>query len=212
MKMTSDLIDKRIVFVGASGHGKVCAEIAKLNGYSDIFFLDDDNSVKKCGIYDVQGTTKDIDKYIDENTSFFVSIGNCEHRARIQSEIEHIGGKVATLVHPGSIVSSESVIGTGSVVMAGAVINPCTTLGKGVIVNTGSSVDHDCNIGDWCHVSVGSHVCGTVKVDSKSWVGAGSIIVNNISVCDGCVIGAGAVVVKDIYESGTYIGIPARKV
>lgn len=210
--MTSDGIGNRIVFVGASGHGKVCAEIAALNGYADILFLDDDIYVKKCGKYDVYGSTQDVDKFIDINTSFFVSIGNCEHRSRIQNEIEQKGGKVVTLIHPESIVSSESIIGSGSVVMAGAVINPCATLGKGVIVNTCSSVDHDCNIGDWCHVSVGAHVCGTVCVDSRTWLGAGSVIVNNICISSDCMIGAGAVVVEDIHESGKYIGVPAKKV
>ena len=35
----------RLVIVGASGHGKVVADIAQLNGYTDIVFLDDNKSV-----------------------------------------------------------------------------------------------------------------------------------------------------------------------
>ena len=31
----------RITIIGASGHGKVVADIARLNGYMDIVFLDD---------------------------------------------------------------------------------------------------------------------------------------------------------------------------
>ena len=42
--------------------------------------------------------------------------------------------------------------------------------------------------------------------------GAGSTVIDHISICDNVMIGAGAVVVKDIMESGTYVGIPARKV
>jgi hypothetical protein len=34
----------RLIVIGASGHGKVVADIAVLNGYEDIVFLDDDES------------------------------------------------------------------------------------------------------------------------------------------------------------------------
>ena len=52
----------KLVIIGASGHGKVIADIAKLNGYQEIIFLDDDPTKHKNGPYDVVGTTKDIDK------------------------------------------------------------------------------------------------------------------------------------------------------
>lgn len=32
-----------LVIIGAGGHGRVCAEIAELNGYKKILFLDDGN-------------------------------------------------------------------------------------------------------------------------------------------------------------------------
>ncbi len=32
----------RLIIIGASGHGKVIADIAVKNGYEDIVFLDDD--------------------------------------------------------------------------------------------------------------------------------------------------------------------------
>ena len=35
-----------LVIVGASGHGKVLADIAEKVGYTDIFFLDDNQAVK----------------------------------------------------------------------------------------------------------------------------------------------------------------------
>ena len=41
----------KLIIIGASGHGKVVADIAALNGYKDIVFLDDDES--KDYYYDV---------------------------------------------------------------------------------------------------------------------------------------------------------------
>lgn len=37
-------MESKIVIIGASGHGKVIADIAKLNGYQEIIFLDDDKT------------------------------------------------------------------------------------------------------------------------------------------------------------------------
>ena len=40
--------NNRLIIIGASGHGKVVADIAKLNGYTNIAFLDDDSTKKEC--------------------------------------------------------------------------------------------------------------------------------------------------------------------
>ncbi|MPN11845.1 UDP-N-acetylbacillosamine N-acetyltransferase [bioreactor metagenome] len=96
--------------------------------------------------------------------------------------------------------------------MAGVVINSSTRIGKGCIINTNSSIDHDNILGDYVHISPGSCIAGTVSIDNACWLGTGSVISNNINICGNCIIGAGAVVVKNITESGTYIGVPARRI
>lgn len=190
---------KKITIIGASGHGKVVADIAKLNGYDQIEFLDDDEKLTHCGSYPVIGNS---DKEIDGDV--FVAIGNAAIRERLSE-----GKKMATLIHPDAVISDGVVIGSGTVVMAGTVINPGSLIGCGVIVNTGSSIDHDCIVEDYVHISVGSHICGTVKVGKGTWVGAGATVSNNINICGRCTIGAGAVVIKDIDKPGVYIGVPA---
>lgn len=194
---------KRLIIIGASGHGKVIADIALLNGYEDIVFLDDDESIKKCAGFPVIGKTSEA-KTLDGDK--VVAIGNAKIRQRIMSDIQTV-----TLVHSKAVIGRNVEIGEGTVVMAGAVINPESKIGKGCIINTDSSVDHDCIIGDFVHVAVGAHICGTVKVGHGTWIGAGATVSNNISICANVTLGAGTVVVKDIAEDGTYIGVPARK-
>ena len=199
-----------LVIVGASGHGRVIADIAEKVGYTDIVFLDDNLNVVSCGIYKVVGGSGSAQLY--QNADFVVAIGNAIIRRKIQSELIENGLHVVSLLHPSAVVASDVEIGIGTVVMAGAVINPNTKIGQGCIINTCASVDHDCLIGDYAHVSVGAHIAGTVEIGENTWVGAGAIICNNINVVDDCVIGAGAVVVKSIEDSGTYIGVPAKKI
>lgn len=194
----------RLIIIGASGHGKVVADIAVLNGYEDIVFLDDDENAKECAGWPVVG--KSTEAADDE---VFVAVGNAETRKRLMEFYKD--RKQPVLIHPNAVVAKDVEIGAGSVVMAGTVINPGARIGKGVIVNTSSSIDHDCVVGDYVHVAVGAHLSGTVVVGSGTWIGTGATVSNNINICGGCMIGAGAVVIKDISEPGTYVGVPARK-
>lgn len=197
---------RRLAIIGASGHGKVIADIAKRIGYCEIVFFDDDESIHECGGYPVVGKSSEAGT-IDADV--IVGIGNADIRKRIQESIPH--EKLVTLIHPDAVVAEDVVIDKGTVVMAGAVINPGVRIGKGCIINTCSSVDHDCIVDDFVHVAVGSHLCGTVNVGAGTWIGAGVIVNNNVFICPDCMIGAGAVVIKDITENGTYVGVPARR-
>ncbi|MBQ7503794.1 MAG: acetyltransferase [Ruminococcus sp.] len=199
---------KKLVIIGASGHGKVIADIALKTGYEEIVFLDDDDSVKTCAGFPVVGNSEMISEYNDWD--FVVAIGNVQIRERLTDELANYS--LATLIHPDAVIGREVEIGRGTVIMAGAVINSYTKIGRGCIINTCSSVDHDCNIGDFVHVAVGSHICGTVNVGTSTWIGAGSTVSNNIDICGNCKIGVGAVVIKNIEEVGTYIGVPAKKI
>lgn len=200
---------KRLVIIGASGHGKVVADIARKNGYDEILFLDDNEMLAECGGYKVVGKSE---SYIDYDCDVFIAIGNSEIRERLQTQVEQSGKNIPILLHPYAVVAESAEIGTGTVVVAGAVINPDATIGKGCIINTGASVDHDCTVGDYTHVSVGAHIAGTVNVGKHTWIGAGATVTNNINICDNCMIGAGAVVVRSIEKSGTYVGVPVKKI
>ena len=199
---------KKLAIRGASGHGKVIADIAVKNGYKEIVFLDDNPNVQECAGFRVVGTSEDVDKYSDYD--IIVAIGNASIRKKIHKQVGEY--RLTTLIHPQSVISRRVTIGKGTVVMAGAIINSDTKIGEGCIINTGASVDHDCNIGDFVHVSVGAHVAGTVTVEDSTWIGAGATVSNNVAICGECMIGAGAVVVKNIKESGTYVGSPAEKI
>lgn len=196
----------KLVIIGASGHGKVVADIALKVGYEDVVFLDD-ASLTECAGLPVVGTSADIFTVAD-SCRFVVAIGNARIRERIQGQLADC---LATLVHPAASISRRVQIGEGSVVMAGAVVNSDVRIGRGCIINTGASVDHDCVVGDFAHVSVGAHLAGNVHVGSGTWVGIGATVSNNVAICPDCMIGAGAVVVRDITEPGTYVGVPAKK-
>lgn len=194
---------KKLLIIGAGGHGRVVSDVARLNGYENIYFLDDSTSNKTIG------KVCDFENYT-ETADFFVAIGNSNIRRKIQTDILNKGGNIVSLIHPNAVIANDVKIGKGTVIMAGAIINTNTLIGDGVILNTNSSVDHDCIIKDFSHISVGAKICGTVVIKEDTWIGAGATVINNKTVCANCMIGAGATVVKDIIQPGTYVGTPAK--
>jgi sugar O-acyltransferase (sialic acid O-acetyltransferase NeuD family) len=196
----------RLIIIGASGHGKVVADVAKHCGYTDIVFLDNNPNVSACSGFPVLGPDTMV---VELSGDVFVAVGNADTRKRLMEKncVRHF----PVLVHPDAVIADDVEIGAGTVVMAGAVINPEVRIGRGCIANTSSSIDHDCVVGDFSHISVGAHLCGTVVVGHNVWIGAGATISNNVNICSNTTIGAGAVVIDDIEEEGTYIGVPAKR-
>lgn len=205
-------MNKSIAIIGASGHGKVVANIAKLNNYKEIIFLDDDINKKECGSYKVIGTSEKIEPLIKQGYDFAVAIGDNKTRMRIYENLINEKAKLPTLVHPTAVIDETVNIGNGTVIMANIAINSSTNIGNACIINTAATIDHDCDIRDYVHISPGVHIAGTVNIDERTWIGVGANIINNVSICSDCIIGAGSVIVKDILNEGTYAGIPVRKV
>lgn len=198
---------KSLAILGASGHGKVVAEIAELTGWDEVMFFDDAfPSVKSVGIWPVKGTTEDM----VTDAVAIVAIGNNKIRLEKSKYLLSKGFKLGTLIHPCSIVSKHAEIGVGTVVMAGAVINPFTSIGFGSIINTSCSIDHDCVFAEGIHVSPGVNVAGGVSVGEMSWLGIGSIVKQGVKIGASVIVAAGAVVVDDIPDNSLVKGVPAK--
>lgn len=199
-------MNKKLVIIGAGGHGKVIADLAVKNGYSDICFVDD-NAVGECAGFPVVGVVSDVEKLAGDNTEFIIGIGNNKIRKTIA---EKFLVNWAVLIHPSAQLGIKTAVGSGTVVMANAVVNADAIIGKHCIINTAAVVEHDNIIGDYVHISPKAVLGGTVHVGESVHVGIGATVINNIDICSDCVVGAGAVVVRNIDETATYVGVPAK--
>lgn len=200
---------KKIVIIGASGHGKVVADIAKLNNYEEIIYLDDDISKKNCGDHVIVGKINDIEKF-DINYDFFVAIGDNLVRKKISRLLSDKGYRQPTLIHPSAIIDNTAIILEGSVIMAGVIINADVVIKHGVIINTAASIDHECVINDFVHISPGVHIAGNVKIEQNSWIGIGSQIIQNVNIGKNVIVGAGATVIENIENNIIVTGTPAK--
>ncbi|PSS47908.1 acetyltransferase [Pseudomonas sp. BBP2017] len=202
---------KRLAILGASGHGKVVADLAELNGWGLIEFYDDAwPSVQFNNHWPVVGTFAHLQERTGEYEGILVAIGNNAVRHAKLVSLGALGAIIPTLVHPAACVSRYASIAPGTVVFAGAVVNAGAVVGSGCILNTSCSVDHDCTLSEAVHVSPGAHLAGGVAVGPLSWVGIGACVKQEIRIGAKVQVGAGAVVVCPIADNQVVIGIPAK--
>ncbi|QQK59354.1 acetyltransferase [Shewanella sp. LC6] len=199
--------------LGASGHGKVIAEMAELNGYPDIHFYDDRwPELKQVEHWPVLGNSNALINHVANYSNVVVAIGHNATRLEKYHQLFVQGAHCLPLIHPSAIISRYAHLECGTVVMAGAVINPFSCIGKACIINTAATVDHDCVIADGVHISPGAHLAGGVSVGEASWLGIGVNIKQLINIGSNAVVGAGATVINNVLDNQTVAGVPAKPI
>ncbi|MCS3455408.1 sugar O-acyltransferase (sialic acid O-acetyltransferase NeuD family) [Aeromonas sp. BIGb0405] len=200
----------RCAILGASGHGKVIADMAELNGFMKIDFFDDDwPQLTTLYHWAILGDFSSLLEVAHDYDLIVVAIGNNATRLQKILLLLKAGAILKPLIHPNAAVSRYASLGVGTVVMANAVINAFANVGKGCIINTASSIDHDCILSDGVHISPGANLAGSVNVGQLSWVGIGAQIKQLITVGNEAVVGAGATVIRDVPNYKTVVGTPA---
>ena len=144
-------MDRKLLIIGAGGHGQVIAEIAMDLGYSKIDF-------------------------IDEYEDAFVGIGNNEIRENIILKLKKTGFNIPVLIHPSAYVSRSCKIKEGTIIEPKAIVNAHTQISEGGIISVGAIVDHDVLIGKFCHINSGAIVKAGAKVDDYRKLEAGEVV------------------------------------
>ncbi|MEZ9678512.1 acetyltransferase [Vibrio crassostreae] len=202
---------KVLAILGASGHGKVVADIAENLGWQNIVFFDDAwPSLSVIGKWRVLGNFESL--VVSDIDSVFVAIGDANVRINKLSLLKSKNKNLETIIHPSAEISRYSSVGEGSIVCEGAVIKAFSKVGCATIINSNATIGHDCLISDACHISLGSSVAGNVTIGSRSWVGNGASVRQNIKIGSNVMIGTGAVVVNHIDSDLVVVGNPARPI
>jgi len=215
--MDNSTTETSLVIWGAGGHASVVADIVRSTKSVHVAgFVDDVNRERQgaefCGARIFGGQEQLAHLREQGVSSIIIAIGNCEQRLRLADVVRKAGFRLATAIHPRSIVAQDVQLGDGTVVAAGAVIGPGSRVGGNVIVNTGATVDHDCVLEDGAHICPGVNLAGEVHVGRGAWVGIGSAVIGRVRIGARALVGAGAVVLKNVPDNVVAYGNPARVV
>ncbi len=202
---------KRLLIIGAGGHGKVVAEAAERSGWHHIRFLDAAwPALTTVSGWPVVGKDADFSAFLDDIDGVVVAIGSNPVRASLVNQLKEAGAALVNIIDPSALVSKRAVLGEGVMVLAGAVVNSDAKLGDGVIVNTASVVEHDCRVADGAHIAPGVVLGGAVDIGCLCLVGLGARVLPGVCVAESAVIAAGAVVHRHVAAGQVVKGVPAR--
>src|SRR5690348_15162471 len=146
---------EKLFVYGASGHGKVVADILLACKDSRVVgFIDDRAELLGTTILGlpVCGNGCWLQQQAGKaRIAVALGIGDNYARQKVAEKCAVWGADLVTAVHPAAWVSASAELNPGSVVMAQAVINPGAKIGRGAIVNTGAVIDHDVEVGEFAH-------------------------------------------------------------
>lgn len=162
----------RLIILGAGGHGKVVADLAKQTGkYKEIFFLDDNSQEAE-----VIGKCSQYLEFQSADTEMYPAFGKNTARIQWENKLLEADIRLAKIIHPLAYISPLAEVASGCVIMPYAVVNTGTKIKKACIINIGAMVDHDCILEEGCHLAPGAIVKGENHLPEGMKVDSGEVV------------------------------------
>jgi sugar O-acyltransferase (sialic acid O-acetyltransferase NeuD family) len=209
--VTTPAIQGPAIVYGASGHGRVVADILRASGVEVGGFVDDDPLAgRRVSGLNILGDGEWLAEQAGRPVAVALGVGDNFDRRAIAERCVSAGIPLLTAVHPSATIAPSARVSPGVVIMAHAVVNADAMVGQGATINTGAIVEHDCRVGDFAHLSPRVAIGGHVQVGNLAWLGIGSTVIANIKIGAYSIIGAGATVLHDVDDWVVAVGTPAR--
>ncbi|TCD46271.1 acetyltransferase [Streptococcus sp. X16XC17] len=206
---------KKLAFLGAGSHADAIIPVVDQLTYEFIGFFDDKNISEHDG-YPVLGKMYDVLKFLDSGTidAVFITIGdNAKRRELFDYVAKDYYESIINIISPNALVlTPESICGRGIFIGFGAFVGSKVQLFDNNVLNTGALIEHHTIVGPHCNIAPNATINGLCKIEEQVYVGSASVIIQTLKIASKTTIGAGTVVVKDIVESGTYVGVPSKKI
>jgi sugar O-acyltransferase (sialic acid O-acetyltransferase NeuD family) len=180
-----------------------CENIFIITLDKDHVFLDKNKFITEDDFYRTQ-----------EDCQCYIGIANPLIRKKIASKFLYKPNfKFPNLFCIDTLYDQETImLGIGNIMCPGVKMTKNISLGNFNIINLNSTIGHDTIIEDYVTISPGCNVSGNVFISSEIFLGTNSTILENLKIKEKCIIGAGCLVNKNILTTGTFVGVPAKKI
>lgn len=208
---------RRVVIIGAGGHGCEVAEILhhQMQAGADFQvwgFIDENDQLhgRMVNSLPVLGDWLWFEGVDRKDLAVICAVGTPRVRRQLVQRALTLDLPFVNAISPRAQVSPHARLGLGIAVFPQTVISTGTVLDDYCVVNVGATVSHDTRIGCYSDVNPGAHLAGNVTVGSECYIGMGTNVIQGRTIGSGTVVGAGAVVIRDLPAHVTAVGVPAR--
>ena len=211
---------KRIAIYGAGGLGReVAGGIQRINnaGHDNwelVGFYDDGipagTQISHYGT--VLGGMNELNA-LDEPLALAIAVGNPNTRRLIHNRIVNPSIYFPNLIAPSfRILDAKTFkIGQGNIIQDNCSVTCDVEIGDYNVFNGSNALGHDVHVGDFNVMMPGVRLSGEVTVGDCNLLGVDSVVLQKIKIGDNVTLGAGSVLMTKPKDSGTYIGVPAKK-
>lgn len=204
-----------MLIVGAKGLAKEVLEIFhQRNELENLCFYDDISSdmlEKLYGKFPVLRDMKQVAALFEKDNRFTIGIGGPRLRFDMYQKFKDFRGELVSVISPFAYIGHYGTeIGNGTIVMAGTVITNDVKTGMCCLINPNCTISHDSTMGDFVEVSPGVKITGCCVIGDYCSIGANATILPKVKLGNNVTVGAGAVVTKNVEDSLTIAGVPAK--
>lgn len=191
--------------IGSGGFGREIKALILNNNSNEIveFFVDDEY---------VDDISFPISSLNIKEYEVIIAIGDPLTRERMVNNLPKETKYFKAIHKSVQILDNNIEIGEGSIICSNSILTTNIKIGKHCHLNLQTCIGHDVIIDDFFTTAPGAKISGNCRIGNRVYIGTNSSIREKISICDDVIIGLNAGVVKDIFETGTYVGVPAKKI
>ena len=162
--------------------------------------------------YPVLGSSDDLLRE-EQRLHVACAVGNAQTRRKIIEKLSKNSNlRFPNLIDPSVFMSDWVELGKGNIICASNILTVDIQIGDFNIINLDCTVGHDARLASYITVYPGVNISGCVTIGEFCEIGTGTQIIQGKQIVHDVILGAGSVVVKDILESGTYVGAPAKRI
>jgi sugar O-acyltransferase (sialic acid O-acetyltransferase NeuD family) len=196
-----------IAGAGAAGKETLYGLISDRNE-NQIVFFDENNAISTFHFLNLQfqviNKLSEVAEHFNSDNRFLTCIGHPRIKKNITEKLIQQGGQLDQFISNAATIIDNASINKGSIVHPGCIISFNTIIGQSVSIHANTTIGHGVKIGDYAMIGPNCAIIGPSEIGRGCYIGAGVTIINGVKIGDNVIVSAGSTVKTDLPSNSTF--------